>query len=149
MKIDSEVEIKLRERNIYDKVQNARFGLFVAREWKRLISPYTPRKNGPLEDTARIRPFEIEYVQPYSHYMYEGVIYEDPVFHFSGLFDKESDKWFSRPGVKKVPRQSGKTEFNYLRDANPHATHHWDKAAEKAGQKDKLIKSINEYLARR
>lgn len=113
MKADSTIKIKLNERNIYGKVQNDRFGLFASQEWKRLISPYTPRREGTLEDTARVRPFEIEYTQPYSYYVYYG------------------------------------ETFNFRRDTNPYATYEWDKAAEKAGQKEKLIKSINQYLARR
>nr|DAG32019.1 MAG TPA: Minor capsid protein [Bacteriophage sp.] len=113
MKVDSTIKIELNEKNIFDKVQNDRFGLFLAQEWKRLISPYTPRREGNLEDTALVRPFEIEYIQPYSHYVYYG------------------------------------ETFNFRRDANPYATYEWDKAAEKAGQKEKLIKSINQYLARR
>ena len=72
MKPDSTITIKLNEKNIYDKGQNDSFGLFLAQEWKRLISPYTPRREGILEDTALVRPFEIEYIQPYSHYVYYG-----------------------------------------------------------------------------
>ena len=113
MKANSTIKIELNEKNIYDKVQNDDFGLDLAQNWKRLISPYTPRRDGTLEDTALVRPFEIEYTQPYSHYVYYG-----------------------------------KT-FNFRRDANPYATYEWDKSAEKAGQKEKLIKSANQYLARR
>lgn len=113
MKADSTIKIELHEKNIFDKVQNDRFGLFLAQDWKRLINPFTPHRDGPLEDTAQVRPFEIEYIQPYSHYVYYG------------------------------------ETFNFRRDANPYATYEWDKAAEKAGQKEKLIKSVDQYLARR
>ena len=47
-------------------------GYFMASELKRLMSPYTPRKNGTLEDTAVVEPFKITYVQPYSKYIYYG-----------------------------------------------------------------------------
>ena len=107
------VKVVLNEPSILNKVKNDKFGLFLAQEWKRLISPYTPRREGTLEDTAIVRPFEIEYIQPYSHYVYYG------------------------------------ETFNFRRDANPYATYEWDKAAEKAGQKEELIKSANQYLARR
>ena len=66
------IKIDLNEPKILDKVKNDRFGLFLAQEWKRLISPYTPRREGTLEDTAQVRPFEIEYIQPYSAYVYYG-----------------------------------------------------------------------------
>lgn len=66
------VKVVLNEPSITNKVKNDKFGLFLAQEWKRLISPYTPKRLGNLEDTAKIRPFEIEYVQPYSAYVYYG-----------------------------------------------------------------------------
>ena len=113
MKADSTIKIELHEKNIYNKVQNDDFGLSLAQDWKSIISPYTPRREGTLEDTALVRPFEIEYIQPYLHYVYYG------------------------------------ETFNFRRDNNPYATYEWDKAAEKAGQKEKLIKSANKYFARR
>ena len=66
------VKVVLNEPSILNKVKNDKFGLFLAQEWKRLISPYTPRREGILEDTAQVRPFEIEYIQPYSAYVYYG-----------------------------------------------------------------------------
>ena len=66
------VKVVLNEPSILNKVKNDKFGLFLAQEWKRLISPYTPRREGTLEDTAQVRPFEIEYIQPYSAYVYYG-----------------------------------------------------------------------------
>ena len=71
------VKVVLNEPSILNKVKNDKFGLFLAQEWKRLISPYTPRREGTLEDTAQVRPFEIEYIQPYSAYVYYG-----EEFHF-------------------------------------------------------------------
>ena len=66
------VKVVLNEPSILNKVKNDKFGLFLAQEFKRLISPYTPRREGTLEDTAQVRPFEIEYIQPYSAYVYYG-----------------------------------------------------------------------------
>jgi len=66
------IKIELNEPKILDKVKNDHFGLFLAQEWKRLISPYTPRRDGALEDTAQVRPFQIEYIQPYSARVYYG-----------------------------------------------------------------------------
>ena len=104
------VKVVLNEPSIFNKVKNDKFGLFLAQEWKRLISPYTPRREGTLEDTAQVRQFEIEYIQPYSAYVYYG------------------------------------ETFNFRRDINPYATHHWDNAAANNGQKDKLTRAANKYL---
>lgn len=138
-------EVKLNVPRILDKVENDRFGMFLAREWKRLINPYTPHRTGNLERNVQYRPFEIEYMSPYSHYQYEGNLYVDPLYKVGGFTRDGGITWFSRPGIKKVPTS---TPLNYLKDHNPQATDHWDQAAEKAGQKEKLIEAANDYLRR-
>jgi hypothetical protein len=100
------VKIILNTQKIQNKVTNDRFGLFVASEWKKLIDPYTPFDTGIMEETARVRPFEIHYIQPYSTPVYYG-----------------RDMKFQKK--------------------NPYSTYEWDKAAEKAGQKNKLYRAIN------
>ena len=134
------VRIDLNEPQIIRKVQNDRFGLFVATSWKKLINPYTPRDTGIMEQTAKLRPWEIEYIQPYSAYQYYGELYVDPVTGKGGILG--SHGWFSRPGVKKVP--SGRP-LQYQHN-NPYSTSKWDEAAEKAGQKNKLYRTLNNAL---
>ena len=112
------VIIKLNENDFLKIVNNNNFGLFVAQEWKRLISPYTPRREGRLEDTARVKPWEIEYgsfsndpnTAPYAAYVYYG------------------DK------------------FKFRKDKNVFATSHWDRAAINAKQDDKLIRAAQKYI---
>ena len=124
--------VELYEANIRDKVRTDRFGRFVANEWKRLIHPYTPRDTGVLMETAKIRPFEIEYIQPYSHYMYEGILYVDP----------DTGSSWAEFGATKIPTD---TLLKYQKN-NPFATDHWDKKAAQAGQKNKLYRTINAGL---
>ena len=103
------VRIDLNEPKILAKVQNDRFGLIVSNEWKRLIDPYTPRDTGTMQDTAKLHPFKIHYIQPYS----------SAVYYMKGAnFQKK----------------------------NPYSTYEWDIAAEKAGQKDKLYRTLNNAL---
>ncbi len=132
--------IDLNEPKIREKVTSDRFGLFVSREWKQLINPYTPRDTGIMEQTAKVRPWEIEYIQPYSAYQYFGEIYVDPQTGASGFITDEG--WKSRKGVKKVP--SGRP-LQYQKN-NPYATDHWDEKAAKAGQLDKLYRTLNNGL---
>ena len=66
------VRIDLNEPKILAKVQNDRFGLLVSNEWKRLIDPYTPRDTGTMQNTAKVQPWKIHYIQPYSVYVYYG-----------------------------------------------------------------------------
>lgn len=139
------VTVSLNMPGIINKVENDNFGLFLAKEWHRLISDYTPHCTGQLERNVQLSPFTIRYMEPYSHYMYHGQVYVDPQYGVGGFTKDNGATWFSRKGIKKVP--SGRV-FNYRKDPNPYATHHWDHAAEQAGQKEKLIRSANEYLRR-
>jgi hypothetical protein len=66
------LRIDLNEPRIREKVTSDRFGLFVSSEWKRLIDPYTPRDTGTMQDTAKIYPNQIHYIQPYSARVYYG-----------------------------------------------------------------------------
>ena len=66
------VRIDLNEPKILTKVQNDRFGLLVSNEWKRLIQPYEPRDTNTMSSTAKLYPFKIHYIQPYSAYVYYG-----------------------------------------------------------------------------
>ena len=82
-------------------------------------------------------------MSPYSSYQYYGELYVDPLYKVGGFTNDGGITWFSRPGVKKIA--SGKP-LNYLKDHNKHATSKWDEAAEKAGQKQKLYRTINSAL---
>ena len=66
------VRIDLNEPRILAKVQNGRFGTLVANEAKRVYDPYTPRDTGLMEETAKIYPWKIHYIQPYSSRVYYG-----------------------------------------------------------------------------
>ena len=137
--------LELNEPKIIRKVTNDTFGLFLAHEWKRLINPYTPHRTGNLERNVEFSPFKIKYLSPYSQYQYYGVLYVDPLYRVGGFTNDGGITWFSRPGIKKVATSK---PLNYLKDHNPHATSYWDVAAEKAGQKEKLIQAANLYLRR-
>lgn len=103
------LRIDLNEPRIEQKITNNKFGLLVANEWKRLIDPYTPRDTGTMQETAKLKPWQIHYIQNYS----------EAVYYMRGAkFQKK----------------------------NPYSTYEWDIAAEKAGQKDKLYRTLNNAL---
>lgn len=103
------VKVNVSANELEKSVTNDRFMLFVANEWKRLIDPYTPRDTGLMQDTAVLRPGEIEYIQPYASTVYYG-------------------------------------ENFRFKKKNPYSTHHWDMAAEQAGQAEKLARIANAAL---
>ena len=110
------LRIDLNEPRIREKVTNDRFGLVVSQSWKRLLDPYTPRDTGTMQDTAQIKPWEIIYRGAKTK---NGKYYAVYVYYNRGAnFQKK----------------------------NPYSTYEWDVAAEKAGQKDKLYRTINNAL---
>lgn len=63
----------------------------------RLISD-TGALNAATRGEVYLYPPELEY----GHYQYEGVVYEDPVYHVGGFYNPDTNTWWSRPGVPKV-----------------------------------------------
>ena len=127
------VQIKLKKAQIREKLQNDKLGRYTAKTWHKLMEPYTPRNNGLLYRNVRYQPFQIHYYSEYANYMYEGKVYVDPV---------TGSPW-ARKNVRKIP--TART-FSYRKTMSPYATDHWDIVAEKAGQKDKLYRSINRAI---
>lgn len=110
------LRIDLNEPRIREKVTSDRFGRLVSLEWKRLLDPYTPRDTGTMQDTAQIQPWRIIYRGAKTA---NGKYYAAYVYYGSDMnFQKK----------------------------NPYSTYEWDKAAEKAGQKDKLYRTLNNEL---
>ena len=67
------LRIDLNEPRIREKVTGDKFGLLVSNEWKRLIDPYTPRDTGLMQETAKIYPWKIHYIQKdYPEKVYYG-----------------------------------------------------------------------------
>lgn len=57
------LRIDLNEPRIREKVTSDRFGKFAIRSWKNYIDPYTPRNTGLMQETAKIYPWKIHYIQ--------------------------------------------------------------------------------------
>lgn len=111
------VKVILDRDKIKSKVTNDSFGLAVTKEWKNLISPYTPRDTGRTEDTAAVAPWTITYnpVDPVT-----GVHYGSKIYYG--------------------------THIKFKKRYNPYATYMWDKAAIAAGKSRELYGYINNVL---
>lgn len=112
------LRIDLNEPRIRDKVTSDRFGLFVSNEWKRLIDPYTPRDTGALMGITG-QTVDLRPWEIWYKSKYAEAVY------------------YNRRGVTFIKQGTGR---------NPYATQEWDIAAEKAGQKDKLYRTLNNAL---
>lgn len=97
------------------------------------VKQYMPHDSGALiEETNVLNEIAcgtgIVYCTPdmeahdYAHYVYEGIVYEDPVYHKGGFYSPNYG-WWSRPGVTKVP--SGRM----MTYSSPSAQPHWDEVA--------------------
>lgn len=151
--MDVGITVKINMPQVLSKVENDEFGMFLSNTWKRLITPYTPHRDGIMENSAQIRPFEIYYPSSYAHYMYNGIIYGpnfpiDADGNFVFLYDPTKVADWRSPRKETMKKYPTGRRFNYRKDHNRQATDHWDKAAEAAGQKEKLITAANKYLRR-
>lgn len=115
-------KITLNETKIKNKITNDKVGQIAAEEWKKLINPYTPRDTGALEDKAVVTPWKIAY---------------NPVGNPSASYPS---------GYHYAPKVYYSEALNFQKTHNPYATHHWDKAAEQAGQKSNLYRVLNSKL---
>ena len=72
MSVKVVVEIPLK---IVDSItNNDQLGLFLAATLKRYMDRYVPMDQGMLYQTAdATKPFEVSYIQNYSHYQWEGL----------------------------------------------------------------------------
>lgn len=77
------------------------------------------------------------YVQRNTGNLMNNVEYHPFAIHYKAPY--ASLCYFNPRGVRFVQNGTGR---------NPFATDHWDRAAEKAGQKDKLYRDINAFLNR-
>lgn len=82
--------------------EKGRVQQFVADEVLRLSEPYVPLDKSGLKDSGHTEGgTDIVWNTPYAHYMWEGIVYEDPQLHCAGF--KTENGWRSRKDVEKVP----------------------------------------------
>lgn len=68
-----------------------------------LSESYVPFGEGDLASSVRIENgTDVVWRMPYAHYMWGGIVYEDPLLHCAG-FQVEDGGWRSREGSQKVP----------------------------------------------
>ena len=67
-----------------------------------LSEPYIPFEEGALMASGHIENgTDIVWNTPYAWYMWNGIVYEDPVLHCAGF--QTENGWRSRKDVQKVP----------------------------------------------
>lgn len=133
------LENKMRLSEIEKKAESRELWLFAAHEWRRLIAPYVPRRDGQLMQNVTVEPKTITYKSPYAHYLYCGKLYVDPDYKKGGFTSDGGITFWSRPGVGK---KRTTRNLKIKRDMNPKASKEWDKAAIKDKQNEKLTMAV-------
>ena len=96
---------------------------FIDSECMRLMVPYTPRRNGMLEESVKLGTVigsgTLRYLSPYARYLYYGEVYGTniPIFEGGQLVG-----FFSPKGQKKHP--TGR-QMNYDTSRHPQAGKLW------------------------
>lgn len=69
-----------------------------------LSEPYIPFDQGDLMVSGHIENgTDVVWDTPYAQYMWNGIVYEDPVLHCAGF--QTENGWRSKKGVQKVPTE--------------------------------------------
>lgn len=142
------MEIKLDLSSVKDELEKLDFLArnkvlkFAANEIMRLSDDYVPFDSGTLKNSAYVTELgdEIVYPSPYAQYMYQGKLMVDPITKKGAFYDPITNRYWSRPGVKK---ELTDTPLNYT--GAPKRGAHW---AEKAWEehKEDVIESIEKYI---
>lgn len=108
----------------------------VSEEILHLCDPYVPFSKGFLSDSGHVENYtDIVWNTPYAHYMYEGIVYEDPELHCAGF--KTENGWRSRKSSeeKEVP-QKVPTERRLEYNNGSRRGAHWvDRMLQNGGRK--------------
>lgn len=102
MKVKYDFSVKRCIKNL-GLDEGGRVQQVVTNEVITLSEPYVPLAEGDLVNCVRIENgTDVVWGLPYAHYMWGGIVYEDPLLHCAG-FQVEDGGWRSRKGVQKVP----------------------------------------------
>ena len=131
------VENRINLNPVYNLIESDKFWRFSAKEWQRVLYDYIPHDTNQLRQKVKYKPKEIEYLSPYSTYIYYGMKMVDPQFKVGG-FTKDGVTWKSRKGVKKVETSEPLMLKNGSRL--------WDKKAVSEKKDLILIRSMQNYI---
>lgn len=122
MKVDYEVAFSdIQKQQVLDKygLENGRTQKVIDSAFMGYIDPYMPADSfqmiNSMYSSTKVGSGEININAPHAHYQHEGEKYVDPKYNIGAFHDPVSGRYWSRPGIKKVP--SGE-KLNYHGGAN-------------------------------
>ncbi len=142
MKITVEANLDKTPEQIVHRIFDDETMIYVHTQLKRFCTPYVPREEGILNDSAVPTPEYLEYRGPYAHYQWEGEVYGPnfPIYE-NGVF-----AGFRSP-KNKSKHPTGR-ELQHPKDKAPLATSHWEKAM-MAAKGAEFCADIEGYLRRK
>lgn len=122
MKVDYKVAFSdIQKQQILDKygLENGRTQKVIDSAFMGYMDPYMPAYSfqmiNSMYSSTKVGSGEININAPYAHYQHEGEKYIDPKYKIGAFHNPTSGRYWSRPGIKKVP--SGE-KLNYHGGAN-------------------------------
>ncbi len=108
MKVDYEIAFSnIQKQQILDKygLDGGRTQKVIDSAFKSFMLPYMPMQEGIMISNTVIIPQggEIDINVPYAHYQHEGIKYVDPKTGKEAFYNKDSGRYWSRKGIKKIP----------------------------------------------
>ena len=117
MKVDYLVAFSgIQKQQIIDKygLEGGRTQKVIDSTFMGYMDPYMPADSysmiNSMYSSTKVGSGEININVPHAHYQHEGELYVDPKTGKGAFYDKNSGRYWSRPGIKKIP--SGK-KLNY------------------------------------
>lgn len=117
MKVDYTVAFSgIQKQQIIDKygLEGGRTQKVIDSTFMGYMDPYMPADSysmiNSMYSSTKVGSEEININVPHAHYQHEGELYVDPKTGKGAFYDKNSGRYWSRPGIKKIP--SGK-KLNY------------------------------------
>lgn len=102
------------------------------------MDKFIPFDTGILRNLKVLGLDYIDYLSPYARYMYNGILYVDPITGKGAFYDPDYGFW-SRPNVEKIPTN---IELNYHTSGTGAF---WDKRMWSAEGKD-IIRDTEKFM---
>lgn len=99
----------IQKKQIIDKygLENGRTQRVIDSAFMGYLDKYMPTDSNQMitsmYNSTKVGSGEININVPYAHYQHEGEKYVDPKYKIGAFHDPVSGRYWSRPGIKKVP----------------------------------------------
>lgn len=99
----------IQKKQIIDKygLENGRTQRVIDSAFMGYLDKYMPEDSNQMitsmYNSTKVGSGEININTPYAHYQHEGEKYVDPKYKIGAFHDPVSGRYWSRPGIKKVP----------------------------------------------